>query len=144
MEAKAFLELAEDLSKKTRNEAALRTCVSRSYYGLYNFLAQFVDQYIEPLSKTAKDHEIVYRYLHNCEVDDVEDIADNLDDLREERNDADYNLEENKFIDDPNVAALVCLKARTSFGAFEIVLRDRRKQKRIKEGILRYKKIITP
>ncbi|MBN1972459.1 MAG: hypothetical protein JW787_02375 [Sedimentisphaerales bacterium] len=76
MEPREFLELAEQLSRNTRNEASLRSCVSRSYYALFNLMAAFIDENVEPLSKTANDHVNVYRYYNNCGVDYVQIVVE--------------------------------------------------------------------
>ncbi len=85
MEPKSFLELAEQLSKNTTSEASLRSCVSRSYYALFNLMAQFINENVERLSQTAKDHEMVYYYFNNCEVEDVETTSKVRDPRSQER-----------------------------------------------------------
>ena len=138
IEPKAFLELAEQLSRNTTNEASLRTCVSRSYYALFNFMAKFIRDNVEPLSQTAQDHENVYRYLNNCGVDDVETIASSLNDLRDERNDSDYKLHLDKFKDQYTVPMLF-KKASIGFNSFERIIQSSKQRKLIIKGIHNYK-----
>lgn len=138
MEPKSFLELAEQLSKNTTSEASLRSCVSRSYYALFNLMAQFINENVERLSQTAKDHEMVYYYFNNCEVEDVETIASGLNDLRDERNDSDYKLYLDKFKEQFTVA-LLFKKASISFNSFEKIIQSSKSRKHIVNGIHRYK-----
>lgn len=138
MDPKAFLELAEQLSRNTTNEASLRSCVSRSYYALFNFMAQFICDNVGPLSQTAKDHEKVYCYFNNCGVDDVQIIASSLNDLRDERNDSDYKLHLDKFRDQYTVCILF-KKASIAFNSFESIVRSSERRKHIISGIRSYK-----
>lgn len=138
MEAKDFLELAQQLSGNMTSEASLRTCVSRSYYALFNFMAQFIRDNVEPLSQTAKDHQKVFHYFYNCGVENVETIASDLNDLRDERNDSDYKLHLEKFKDQFNVS-LLFKKASIAFNSFERIIQSSKQRKHIIKGIQKYK-----
>ena len=60
MEPKAFIDLAQSLVSPNRpSEAAIRTSVSRSYYGLYNFLSGFFEDNGFELPDAAEAHEII-------------------------------------------------------------------------------------
>jgi len=137
MKPKAFLVLAQQLSRNATCEASLRTCVSRSYYALFNLMAQFIEEHVESLSHAAGDHEKVYHYLYNCGIAEVETIASDLNDLRDERNDSDYKLHLNKFSD--NYTVTMWLKAKTAFDSFENLINSRKKRESLAKGILRYK-----
>jgi uncharacterized protein (UPF0332 family) len=138
MEPKEFLELAKQLLRNTTNEASLRTCVSRSYYALFNSMAQFICHNVEPLSQTAKDHENVYRYFYNCGIADVKTIASNLNDLRDERNDSDYKLHSDRFKNQSTVT-LLFKKASITFNSFESIIQSSKRRKHIIKGIRSYK-----
>jgi len=138
MEPRAFLELAEQLSKNTTSEASLRSCVSRSYYALFNFMAQFINENVERLSQSAEDHKKVYHYFNNCGVVDIETIASGLNDLRDERNDSDYKLHLDKFKEQFTVA-LLFKKASISFNSFEKIIQSSKRRRHIVNGIHRYK-----
>jgi len=138
MEPKAFLELAQQLSRNVTSEASLRSCVSRSYYALFNFMAQFIDQNVEKLSYSAEDHKKVYRYFNNCDIQDVEIIASDLNDLRDERNDSDYKLHLDKF-NNQVIVSLLFKKASIAFNSFEKIIQSGKKRKHIVKGIQRYK-----
>lgn len=139
MEPKAFLDLADDLKNKSDSEAALRTSVSRSYYALHNFLSQFIENEGFILPKAAEKHKLVFHWFHNCGITDISQIAKQLDDLREDRNYADYDLEIDKF-QNPNVAVLLFLKAHSAYNSFENYVRNSSNRKKIVKGIREYQK----
>ena len=138
MDPKEFLVLAQELAKPSANEAAFRTCVSRSYYALFNAMAQFINGEVETLSKSAKDHKKVYHYLYNCGQDKVEQITSDLNDLRVERNNADYKLDEDRF--DHLNASLLFKKASMAFNSFISIVGSRKRCKSMVRGIQEYKK----
>lgn len=140
MEPRAFLELAEQLSKNTTSEASLRSCVSRSYYALFNFMAQFINENVERLSKSAEDHKKVYHYFNNCGVVDIETIASDLNDLREDRNDSDYKLHSDRF-KNQNVTFLLFKKASLAYNSFEKIIKSSKRRNHIVKCIERYKKV---
>lgn len=142
IEPKAFLDFAQDLLSDTSSEAALRTCVSRSYYALFNSVAQFIDRYVEKLSKSANDHKKVYRYLYYCGNTDIEEIATSLNWLRDERNDADYKLGLDKF-DSSFMVPLLFSRASIAFNSFEKIIQSSKQRKHIAKGIQSYKKAIN-
>lgn len=137
MEPVAFLELAKDLCKKSNDEAALRSAVSRGYYGLFNSVKRFVEENVQQMPKGAESHKKVYRYLNNCGLREVVDVAGSLNDLREERNDSDYDLKVDKF-KDTNSVTFLYLKARKAYDDFEIFCRNSKNRKKLVRGIAEY------
>ncbi len=135
MDPKDFLDLAQNLSR-TNNEASLRTCISRSYYALFNLMAQFINKEVEKLSHSAEDHEKVYRYFNNCGLPNVAIIASDLNDLRDGRNDSDYKL---NLRFDSNEATLMYFKARTAFNSFVSFAQNSSDCKNMVAGIKLYK-----
>jgi len=142
MEPKAFLDLAQKLSKEEKDEASLRSCVSRSYYALFNIMRQFIDTNVEKIHKSVEAHGEVYRNLFNCNVSEVKQLAMALNDLRTERNSSDYDLELDKFKNPYNVTILF-VKARTAFNSFERIISNGGNRKHIKDGIQKYKSSIS-
>lgn len=118
MEPKAFIDLAQSLvGQNNPNEAAIRTSVSRSYYGLYNLLSGFFEDNGFRLPGAAEAHTIVYRDLYNCGIPIVRRIAEFLQELRQERNKADYRLELGGYAED-RPAQMSLIKARTAYNDF--------------------------
>jgi len=140
VEPGAFLDLANTLSGQAESEAALRTSVSRSYYSLHNLLSEFITNYAFPVPKTAKSHKLVYRCIHNCGIHRIVLIGKHLDELREDRNDADYDMRMTKF-QNPNVAAMSLIKARAAYNDFEQLTSTRKKRQQVVKGLLAQKRI---
>jgi len=141
MDPRAFLDLAKNLSKQSNDEAALRTSVSRSYFALHNFLSQFMEDNGFTLPATAKKHELVRQNLNNCGFDNIKLIAKHLDELRDERNDADYELKLDKF-QNPNHTNLLFIKARTAYDDFQKFTGDSNNRRGVVKGISEYRKRI--
>ena len=111
----------------------------------YNYsekqLEQFINNNVEQLSHSAEDHKKVYRYLYNCGIEDVEVVASNLNDLRDERNDSDYKLSLDKF--DNKHSSFMYEKAKIAFDSFENITRTRKNRTKVVNGINRYKNKIS-
>ena len=134
MEPKAFLDLAERLLKNTNCEASLRTCIGRSYYAFYNLVIQFLrPNFPNDFPRAAESHKKAFEYLSDCGIEDVELAASNLNDLRTERNQADYDLELGKF--EENHANLIYLKAKFAMQTFEKTIKNADGRKALIKGI---------
>lgn len=136
MVPKDFIDLAHVLSHKFKTEAAFRSAISRSYYGLYNLMSRFLVNNNIVLPNTAKAHDLTYKYLHA--VQDVQKLAKILDDLRDQRNDADYHLELIQY-NDPNLARMAYIKANTAYNGFEKLISKSRNRKKIIKGVIAHK-----
>lgn len=143
MEPVEFLKLARDLCKQSNNEAALRSAISRGYYALFNLAKQFIEKHVHKLPKGAESHKKVYLYLNHCNLVKVQDIAGDLNDLRDDRNDADYDLSTDKF-EDSNVVNLLFAKARASYNDFQDFVSNANNRKKLINGIAEYRKKISP
>lgn len=141
MEPKAFLDLAHNLSGQSEDEAALRTSVSRSYYALLNYISLFISNEGFFLPKDADKHKWIFQDLHNCNVQDIITIASALNDLREERNDADYELEITKF-QEPNNSVLLYLKAKKAYDDLKKMISNSRNRTLIVKGIHTFRKTV--
>jgi len=140
MEPKAFIYLAKSLvDQNNPSEAAIRTSVSRSYYGLYNLLSGFFEDNDFRLPVAAEAHKIVYRDLYNCGIPIVRGIAEFLQELREERNKADYHLELRQYAED-RPAQMSLIKARTAYGDFGDFTGGNKRRQLVK-GIAKYREI---
>lgn len=137
MEAKDFLELAKRL-QNSDDEASRRTSVSRSYYAIFNHVKDFLKSSGIKLPSAAEAHEKAQQYLSNSGIDEAVDLADDLDNLRKNRNDADYELLSPKFTYDKKNCGLVSAKAMLFFDSFSKINRAS-----LVKGILEYKKKIN-
>lgn len=138
MDPKAFLDFAQELTDRS-DEAALRSCVSRSYFALFNSMARFVEEHIGRLSHSAADHEKVVFYFNNCQVADVPDVASALNDLRNDRNRSDYRLDDDQFRSQPAVAFLY-KKAEVVYNKFGELVKSSGCRKQIVRQIQEYKR----
>jgi hypothetical protein len=139
MEPKAFIDLAQSLvDQNDPSEAAIRTSVSRSYYGLYNLLSSFFKDNGFQLPGAAEAHKIVYRELYSCGIPSVREIAEFLQELRQERNKADYRLELAEYAED-RPAKMSLIKARTAYDQFGNFTGGN-KRKQLVKRIAKYRK----
>lgn len=138
MVPKEFIDLAHELAHNFKTEAAFRSAISRGYYGLYNLMSRFLVNNNIALPDTAKAHNLTYKYLHNCEVQDVRKLAKILDDLHDERNKADYHLELTHY-KDPKVAIMSYLRANAAYNGFEKLISKSSNRKKIVKGVITHK-----
>lgn len=113
MEAGDFLALALELQKKSSSEAALRTSISRAYYAIFNQVVHYLRAGQISLPKTHEAHKKAFQYLAGCGMPEAETLADTLDELRDARNDADYQLKTLQI--EANECRLLCIKAGMFF-----------------------------
>ena len=138
MVPKEFIHLAHELAHKFKTEAAFRSAISRSYYGLYNLMSRFLVNNNIALPDAAKAHDLTYKYLHNCAFPQVRNLAKILDDLRVQRNDADYHLELIQY-NDPNLARMAYIKANIAYNGFEKLISKSSNRKEIIKGVIAHK-----
>jgi len=139
MEPKAFIDLAQSLVDQNRpSEAAIRTSVSRSYYGLYNLLSGFFEDNGFQLPRGAEAHEIVRRELYHCGISVVREVAEFLQELRQERNNADYHLKFPQYAEDAP-AQMSLIKARTAYDDFGNFTGGKKRRQLVKK-IAKYRK----
>jgi len=86
-----FLTVAEKL-KCSPDEAERRTAVSRGYYSVFNYLRDCLAKHNIRISPTASGHTELAQYLRNSGVEQAEILSQTVEDLRTERNGADYKM----------------------------------------------------
>ncbi|MBI3697248.1 MAG: hypothetical protein HY238_20735 [Acidobacteria bacterium] len=91
MNAADFLEVAKRLEGSV-SEAERRTSIGRSYYALYNVLVDFLSSHGVPFDRNAKDHGRLVRCLMDTKHREADAIGAALRDLRNRRNEADYQM----------------------------------------------------
>jgi len=95
-----FLDFAKSLLSSS-NEAARRTSVSRSYYAIYHQMKEILTSLGIPVSRQPSEHQRLVRYLKeggkNAGIQNASRYGEFFDSLREERNNADYDLSVQKF-----------------------------------------------
>ncbi len=96
MNGRDFLEVAKNLSR-SQFEASLRSAISRAYYGLFNAAAQLLRELGFAVEHGPGAHGQVYHRLFNSGIERSIDFARIIDELRTQRNEADYNMQSLNF-----------------------------------------------
>lgn len=86
-----FRRLAANMLRHKCGAAESRTAISRAYYAAFLLARMFLEPHFG-FEKGAKAHEQVQRAFANCSTIALREIARKLDDLRDIRNEADYDL----------------------------------------------------
>lgn len=134
MNAKDFLEVAKKL-QSSEVEAERRTSISRAYYAVFNYVKGFLNNEKIEIPKDASGHKKAYHYLLNSGLEEARKLADDLDNLREVRNDADYELISAKYEFSKINCGLTCHRAIQFFDRFNKIDRGS-----LLKGIWEYKR----
>ena len=92
---KSFLDFAQNLFNDLRHEndcIEVRSCISRAYYFIHHFGLQRFSQDKRAKNLSAGNterHRLLIEFFRDIKA---RDIADRLNNLRNRRNDADYEL----------------------------------------------------
>jgi uncharacterized protein (UPF0332 family) len=95
-----LISLAGNLAVNPRlgeGEARYRSAISRAYYGAYHLAANFLQDFGISVRRNHLGHNLVYRCLFGCQHPIAVHAAQLLDELRSERNGADYDLSDSRF-----------------------------------------------
>src|SRR5487761_1113112 len=110
MDPRDFISIAIRLSN-SQNEADLRSAISRAYYGAFHLAKQFLQDCGLRISRKELDASQIHRKVRYClsESHNTEAMfaADKLKSLREQRNEADYDLDSTIFGKTGNVSLRV-------------------------------------
>ncbi len=90
-----FLEVAKKL-KDSLNESDRRTSVSRSYYSVFNYIRTYLEENSIPIP-TFAGHEVLIQYLKHSGMSKGKMLGQMVEDLRTERNKADYDMKTQRF-----------------------------------------------
>ena len=128
-----FIKTANSL-ESSNEEADRRSAVSRAYYAVFNHIKRYLKDcgiYI-PENHTA--HIKIARYLRYSGLSNAKEMGDAVENLRDERWDADYELGLNG--PSKNDCKLIVLKAQQTIQSF-----DSCKRSELINGIRQYQKI---
>lgn len=89
----AFIELAERLIANEKNPEGFRSAISRAYYSAFLQAEDFLRR-MNVYLVTDKKHQELLQILADTGDADVNEASAMLGDLREERNRADYKLDD--------------------------------------------------
>ena len=141
MDALAFIDLAQSLSV-AGSECEWRTAVSRSYYGLFHIVAEFLDAHQVGIPKNAGGHMEAYRSLNECKVEALRSVARVLNKLRTDRNSADYDLADRGFSDN-RLAQASFATAKRACDGFLLIVCDPKKAADVVRGVKEYRSKIA-
>lgn len=89
-------------------EARFRSSVSRAYYGAYHWAVLVLKEFKVTVPRNANGHEIVHQKLLATKVPIAVEAARLLNDLRRDRNEADYDIDKPRLANMQN--AMVCVE----------------------------------
>lgn len=135
MTGRDFLTFAKTLYALD-NEAARRTSVSRAYYALYHHVRERLILSGIPVTTKPEEHQKMARYLKNSGIDDAKYVGEQMNDIREKRNNADYELNDSSF--NKNTCALYCVKAESLFKQLDSIDKHL-----LREGLIQYAKSVN-
>jgi uncharacterized protein (UPF0332 family) len=135
MTGRDFLTFAKTLYALD-DEAARRTSISRAYYALYHHVRECLVSLGIPITTEPKEHQRMVRYLKNSGIDDAKYVGEQMNDIREKRNNADYKLSDSSF--NKNTCDLYCSKAETLFDQL-----DSMDKQSLKNGLIQYAKLVN-
>ena len=142
---KSFLTLAQRLATQSSDNAALRSAISRAYYGAYNYGRHLLRQTgFSHIANKSRNHGEVWRYLQNCGEANVEKAGHKLADLESDRVKADYNMDERKFSNLKNIQFGLGI-AQEIVSEFDHCITSSQKKEIVTQGMKQYeRKISTP
>ncbi len=99
--------------------AACRSAISRAYYSLFHVVLDFLVAHHVKLPKNRPEsHKLIFRLLFNCGNGDLRLVASALNDLRGQRNDADYEMS-NRDVELPSTARVAVERAQREIRRFD-------------------------
>lgn len=141
MDAGEFIDFASRLSQMPGGGAsAYRSSVSRAYYGAFHLARLLLEQLSCDLP-IDNAHLFVYRALYNCKVSEARDVATLLNNLKQSRRDADYELTEPMA--DTKDNAISCVTRADELRSRLKKLDDPKFHDRIKTGVAEYAKTLS-
>jgi uncharacterized protein (UPF0332 family) len=103
-----FIKTANSL-KSSREEADRRSSVSRAYYAVFNYIRFYLESQGINVPRSSA-HDKIQKYLKNSGLQIAEDIGKRVDELEDDRVEADYKL--NLDGPDSNYCLLNIIKAQ--------------------------------
>lgn len=142
MNGERFLELARKMLVMHRADpAALRSVVSRAYYGTFHNARAFLEEMGRHPTKTENGHQFLQVRLLNAGEEHATKLGTLLTHLHERRKKADYEIGDAKY-ETEDFAVEAIARADRAMRLLEIC-REGETRGRIDAGISNYEKLIT-
>lgn len=93
MNPKEFQHLALRLAEHGAFPSEFRTAISRAYYAVYNIGINLLKELGFTIANNHQAHKQVYYHFNNSGDSELIEVATKIDDLRTQRNHADYHLD---------------------------------------------------
>jgi len=93
MNPKEFQHLALRLAEHGAFPSEFRTAISRAYYAVYHIGINLLKELGFTIANNDQAHKQVYYHFNNSGDSELIEVATKIDDLRTQRNHADYHLE---------------------------------------------------
>ncbi len=135
MTGRDFLTVAKTLHASDE-EAARRSSISRAYYALYHEVRESLLSAGIPVTTKPEEHKKMIRYLKNSGIQEAKYVGDKMDDIREKRNNADYELNDSSF--SKNTSLLYYIMTETLFTQLASVDRQL-----LRAGVIQYAKLVN-
>lgn len=141
MIGREFLKASEYLLKR-KEEATLRSAISRSYYALFHESRAFLGDLQLPCSRGPQAHGEVRHRLNNCGDQQMLEVARLLAQLHKQRLTADYELEDKSFVD-ANTCALLIKSAAIGIDYLDAARQAPARCVQIRQTILQYERNLS-
>jgi uncharacterized protein (UPF0332 family) len=133
MDPLEFLQVADQL-RQAPGDGARRTSVSRAYYALFNLAKVRLESAGMPTLPRLDAHQRFVERLTRCGDPTADDIGQLMHALRDDRNEADYDMSSVRF--SANNCNLIYMQASRCIGELEALNREERR--RIADSIRRF------
>ena len=110
-----FLRVADTLSNSAE-EAEIRTAVGRAYYAVFNYIRSYLAANNLRLSN-HQIHDKLPKCIMNSGINDIQHVAQKLEELRHDRIEADYEMHSHDW--NPDTCTLIVDKARETVNNFQ-------------------------
>jgi uncharacterized protein (UPF0332 family) len=141
MNGREFLRAAEYLLKR-REEAILRSAVSRAYYALFHEGREFIGELQFYCSKGPQAHGEVRSRLNNCGDQSMQEVSRLLAQLHKQRLMADYDLDDKTPLD-INTYRLLAKSAAICIDYLDAARQSSTQSALIRSGIREYERKIS-
>ena len=117
MNPKDFFKTAKFLNSHNAPEAHFRTSISRSYYGIYLYLRDYLNSHgiCKIKSPGQQVHLFVRDVLQNSNSTEGSKLGETLGDLSQLRKDADYDLKKSFTFEDSEMALCMAQDAISDY-----------------------------
>lgn len=138
MTGREFLKASEYLLKR-KEEATLRSALSRGYYALFHESRLFLEALQIRCSQGPQAHGEIRNRLSNCGDAQMQEVYRLLAQLHKHRLLADYNLDDTSFLE-TNTCALLIKSAAIGIGFLDAARQSPTRGRQIADNIIAHER----